>query len=268
MKRLFFIILAIFVVSQCVLADDARTVSLQIKKSADFIYGESAGRDFDATRDVAFDQMFERVKRFVQTSQSIEGLRIDVDELRLNSHMICYQRGNDINVVLYFIEKDVLLKKKEAGFSHVTSVDKIPASSGATVVSDCDEHVETVLTVPSVEGTPESIPKERPEPQVTEQVASASGAITSIHLPEIISEILRVKNYDELLQLKRSRTDFVGGLTKTTTGFTDCYWVVMDQNKNVIAVIGPDNASNLLNNQSCNLEQYKNYPKFWIQIIK
>ena len=85
----------------------------------------------------------------------------------------------------------------------------------------------------------------------------------------VIDFVLNYNNYQDLRQYldkrKNERHDIQFKLIKGDDGTRNCYWIVFDDTRKVIAVLDKTLSKDLMTGQSVDPQKYKNYPKIWLQ---
>ena len=105
-------------------------------------------------------------------------------------------------------------------------------------------------------------------------VSDVVETVTEVPLIEngsIVDCVVGYKNYSDLnLYLERRKSekhDIQFKLIRGDDGTRNCYWIVFDNNRNVIAVLDTSLSTDLLTGQSVNYNDYVQFPKIWLQIF-
>ncbi len=260
MKRLV-LILVLSSLTCAIHADDNRALTLEIKKSDAFIYGEAAGSNMEEIGDIAFEKLLTKTQDYLSAFSK----SVTPDELKSKTNMVSYMRGPQIAVILYYVNKQELLGKPSDETTQPVLVE--PYANG---------HVNQVKDYPSVYNGPDLSNQEESQIEskiaLVEEVADINDGKPVFELGEkenaVISPILQMRNYQEIKDHLKNRHDVVSGLTKSFDGYTDCFWVIMDNDRNILAVIAPNESINLMDGERSDLTSFRNHPKMWIQIIQ
>lgn len=108
---------------------------------------------------------------------------------------------------------------------------------------------------------------------ITENADSQVIAGTDSKVPDenapVIDFVLSYNNYQDLRQYldkrKNERHDIQFKLIKGDDGTRNCYWIVFDGTRKVIAVLDKTLTKDLMTGESVDPQKYKNYPKIWLQ---
>lgn len=97
------------------------------------------------------------------------------------------------------------------------------------------------------------------------------NSVELIESGSIIETIIGYKNYEDvwnyIYERKDERHDIQFKLIRGDDGTRNCYWIVFDRDKNIIAVLNRTLDTDLLTNQPVDYTRYINYPKIWLQIF-
>lgn len=95
--------------------------------------------------------------------------------------------------------------------------------------------------------------------------------VPSIDNGSVIDCIVGYKNYSDLnLYLERRKSenhDIQFKLIRGDDGTRNCYWIVFDNNRNIIAVLDTSLSTDLLTGKSVDYNDYVRFPKIWLQIF-
>lgn len=87
----------------------------------------------------------------------------------------------------------------------------------------------------------------------------------------IIEDVLGFVNYSDLNayleKRKREKHDIQFKLIRGDDGTRNCYWIVFNAQRHIIAILDKNFSTDLLTNQSVDYTKYINYPKIWLQIF-
>ena len=85
----------------------------------------------------------------------------------------------------------------------------------------------------------------------------------------VIDYVLKLKNYAELnkylSERKSDKHDILYKLIRGDDGTRNCYWIVFDHQRTIVAVLDKTLTKDLLTGQTVDYNQYINYPKIWLQ---
>jgi len=87
----------------------------------------------------------------------------------------------------------------------------------------------------------------------------------------VIDNVIRHKKYSALNsyleQRKYEKHDIQFKLIRGDDGTRNCYWIVFDNNKNIIAILDTSLSIDLLTGKSVDFNDYVKLPKIWLQIF-
>ena len=88
----------------------------------------------------------------------------------------------------------------------------------------------------------------------------------------LIQALMQIETYDQVklvLQNRKSESsDVVYRLVKNIPNVSDCYWIVFDNARMVVAVLDKSGSINLLNGSADSIDNYSSSPKLWLQVIE
>ena len=88
---------------------------------------------------------------------------------------------------------------------------------------------------------------------------------------DVIGYILDLGNYQDLntyLERRKDENhDVQFKLIRGDDGTRNCYWIIFDGKRNIIAILDRTLSKDLLTGQFVDYQKYVNYPKLWLQIF-
>ena len=221
MKKLFLLIIVSVFSSLPLYADDARTFMLQIKKNTpEYIYGEATGENFNEARDNAFNNLQIRVNEFLNNLP--DSLKNDCSDEKLRSlaQMTGYQRTEQINVVLCYVKKELLVKSK----CIISDEQKYISDDSQSRIYDSTDR-DRIDASDTINIFPKTIDLEDSSRQYQEghrqTLEETPSLITKSN--ETLNVILSINNYDELKALKQEIfREVFSGIYHGTEYFCEC----------------------------------------------
>ena len=262
-----------------VYADDGRTEMLRVKKDSQYIYGEGTGETEEQCYEIAWDKLLTKIKDYIASQLELG----DADGFLLNNvkqktKTVSYNRTINIKVMCIYVKKSDITPLYQTGSLNRPVVVADTSSTHITIeIREQEQAQDTVQVSTQIqERQAHEIPTvEQTQPVQIEASPNASADLTKYCTAKeisLIQALLQIKTYDQVklvLQNRKSESsDVVYRLVKNIPNVSDCYWIVFDNARMVVAVLDKSGSINLLNGSADSIDNYSSSPKLWLQVIE
>lgn len=181
----------------------------------------------DSDENYAFSLLLDKVRNLRETNA-----RIDTSSAFLKSKIqkLTYEKFQGKTVVLLYVTKNELSGEVSDNFNGIS-----------------ESEVES--------GTENNVSYEIP------------NVVASEH--EVIADVSRLNSFSEILNYLKNRKlqhhDIQFKALRNDDGTRNCYWIVFDNNQNVISILDKTLSTDLKNNKPVNYQDFVNFPKIWVQ---
>lgn len=169
--------------------NDVKTQTYEIKKSADYLYGEAAGDDETACYEIAKEKLLAKVSAFIQ--QQSDGASVDaymINNIKSKTKKLTYARSIRIKVVCVYVEKKDIVPLYKTEVAEVES---------DTLV---ETPVEMPVEMPVLQQNSDSVIEVKNNIADSSSVAAPSleNMDYTKREKEVLAEVLSLKTYNDI----------------------------------------------------------------------
>lgn len=267
-----------------------KSVATKIKKNANVIYGEATGKTENEAYNEAFNELMYNLREFrEQNPDFVSADGILVQNIQSKAKRISYMKNVETEAVcVYVLIEDIA---PLFGTSATTlensntlvimdkpvepAVEKKDEKIAEPVAPKVVEQKATAVAEQKAAAVTETKPKPVVEQKEDKPVAVAAKADLSGFTTKekaVLEELSNLSDYRDIRayldQRKNKRYDIMFKVLRTPDQTQNCFWIIIDANDQLVAIIDKTGSINLLNGKRDAVSHYTGGRFIWLMAIE
>lgn len=267
-----------------------KSVATKIKKNANVIYGEATGKTENEAYNEAFNELMYNLREFrEQNPDFVSADGILVQNIQSKAKRISYMKNVETEAVCVYVfiediaplygtsattleNSNTLVIMDKPVEPVVEKKDEKKAESAAPKVV---EQKATAVAEQKAAAVTETKPKPVVEQKEDKPVAVAAKADLSGFTTKekaVLEELSNLSDYRDIRayldQRKNKRYDIMFKVLRTPDQTQNCFWIIVDANDQLVAIIDKTGSINLLNGKRDAVSHYSGGRFIWLMAIE
>lgn len=267
-----------------------KSVATKIKKNANVIYGEATGKTENEAYNEAFNELMYNLREFrEQNPDFVSADGILVQNIQSKAKRISYMKNVETEAVcVYVLIEDIapLFGTSATTLENSNTliimdkpvepvVEKKDEKIAEPVAPKVVEQKATAVAEQKAAAVTETKPKPVVEQKEDKPVAVAAKADLSGFTTKekaVIEELSNLSDYRDIRayldQRKNKRYDIMFKVLRTPDQTQNCFWIIVDANDQLVAIIDKTGSTNLLNGKRDAVSHYTGGRFIWLMAIE